>query len=160
MAEPLAAIGGNGDLTDTLLVVFLRGAADGLTLVPPIEDDNYYRARPRIATAKKDAVILDSLFGLHPLLAPLKPVYAEGHLAILHAAGSEDDTHSHFDAQDLMEHGGGVTAGGWLGKAGGGVRSNEFARPDRQHQLIQYPRRRRSSGQAQRARRALRRSWR
>ena len=116
MSQPIAAVNGNGDERQTLVVVFLRGGADGLTLVPPVEDDNYYRARPRIATAKKDAVLLDSLFGLHPLLAPLKPVYAEGHLSILHAAGSEDDTHSHFDAQDLMEHGGGITAGGWLGR--------------------------------------------
>ncbi len=112
----MAAVNGNGDARQTLVVVFLRGGADGLTLVPPVEDDNYYRARPRIATAKKDAVPLDSLFGLHPLLAPLKPIYGEGQLAILHAAGSEDDSHSHFDAQDLMEHGGGVTAGGWLGR--------------------------------------------
>ena len=116
MSQPIAAVNGNGDERQTLVIVFLRGGADGLTLVPPVEDDNYYRARPRIATAKKDAVSLDSLFGLHPLLAQLKPMYAEGHLAILHAAGSEDDTHSHFDAQDLMEHGGGITAGGWLGR--------------------------------------------
>ena len=112
----LAAIHGNGDERQTLVVVFLRGGADGLTLVPPVEDDNYHRARPRIATSKKDAVKLDSLFGLHPMLAPLKPIFDEGQLAILHAAGSEDNSHSHFDAQDLMEHGGGVTAGGWLGR--------------------------------------------
>ena len=112
----MLTLSGNGDDQQTLVVIFLRGGADGLTLVPPVEDDNYYRARPRIATAKKDALPLDKLFGLHPLLAPLKPIYDEGQLAILHAAGSEDDTHSHFDAQDLMEHGGGLTAGGWLGR--------------------------------------------
>jgi len=112
----LTALNTNGDDQETLVVVFLRGGADGLTLVPPIEDDNYYRARPRIATAKQDAVRLDNLFGLHPLLAPLQPIYTEGHLAVLHAAGSEDDTHSHFDAQDFMEHGGEFAAGGWLGR--------------------------------------------
>ncbi len=116
MNRALAAINGNGDAQQTLVVVFLRGGADGLTLVAPVEDDRYYHARPRIAVAKSDAVPLDDMFGLHPLLAPLKPAYTEGHLAILHAAGSEDDTHSHFDAQDFMEHGGSLAAGGWLGR--------------------------------------------
>jgi uncharacterized protein (DUF1501 family) len=115
MATPIAALNGNGDQTQTLLVIFLRGAADGLTLVPPLEDDNYYRSRPRIGVAKKDAIRLNGFFGLHPLLKPLKRAYDDGHLAIVHAAGSEDDSRSHFDAQDLMEHGG-VAAGGWLGR--------------------------------------------
>jgi uncharacterized protein (DUF1501 family) len=115
MAKPLAAISGNGDQTETLIVIFLRGAADGLTLVPPIEDDNYYRSRPRISVDRKDTVPLNGFFGLNSLLQPLKRVYDDGYLAIVHAAGSEDDSRSHFDAQDLMEHGG-VAAGGWLGR--------------------------------------------
>jgi len=115
MANPIAALNGNGDQTQALLVIFLRGAADGLTLVPPLEDDNYFRSRPRIGVARKDAIRLNGFFGLHPLLKPLKRAYDDGHLAIVHAAGSEDDSRSHFDAQDLMEHGG-VAAGGWLGR--------------------------------------------
>ena len=51
MPNPIAAISGNGDETQTLVVIFLRGAADGLTLVPPIQDDNYFRSRPRIGVA-------------------------------------------------------------------------------------------------------------
>jgi uncharacterized protein (DUF1501 family) len=115
MSAPLAAVSGNGDLTQTLIAIFLRGGADGLTLVPPIEDDNYHRSRPRIGVAKKDAIPLNGLFVLHPLLAPLKQAYDDGQLAIVHAAGSEDDSRSHFDAQDFMEHGG-LAAGGWLGR--------------------------------------------
>jgi uncharacterized protein (DUF1501 family) len=115
MATPQALITGNGDQRQTLIVVFLRGAADGLALVPPIGDDNYYKARPRIGIPLKDAVKLDGFFGLHPNLAPLGPAFAEGELAIIHAAGSEDQTRSHFYAQDLMEHGG-IAAGGWLGR--------------------------------------------
>jgi len=99
----------------TLVVVFLRGGADGLALVPPLEDDAYYRARPRLAVSKKDAAPLDGFFGLHPKLAPLQPLFANGELAVVHAAGSEDQTRSHFEAQDLMEHGG-IVAGGWLGR--------------------------------------------
>ncbi|MDP3071869.1 MAG: DUF1501 domain-containing protein [Opitutaceae bacterium] len=110
-----ALITGNGDNRRTLVVVFLRGAADGLALVPPIEDEHYYRARPRLGIAKKDAVRLDDRFGLHPRLAPLAAAWAEGELAVVHACGSEDGTRSHFEAQDLMEHGG-LVAGGWLGR--------------------------------------------
>nr|MDQ3623777.1 DUF1501 domain-containing protein [Verrucomicrobiota bacterium] len=60
-------------------------------------------------------VPLDGFFGLHPLLKDLEPAWKEGELAIVHGAGSEDVTRSHFEAQDLMEHGG-IAAGGWLGR--------------------------------------------
>jgi len=110
-----ALITGNGDQRRTLIVVFLRGAADGLALVPPLEDEHYYRARPRLGIAKRDAVRLDDRFGLHPKLQPLERAWREGELAIVHACGTEDQTRSHFEAQDLMEHGG-VVAGGWLGR--------------------------------------------
>ncbi len=103
------------DSQSTVVVVFLRGAADGLTLVPPVEDDNYYRFRPRLAVKKSEAVSLTGPFGLHPELRPLEEIWKDGELAIVHGAGGEGDTRSHFEAQDLMEHGG-VTAGGWLGR--------------------------------------------
>jgi uncharacterized protein (DUF1501 family) len=106
---------GNGDQQETLVIIFLRGGADGLNLVAPLEDDGYYRARPRIAVNKVNAVALDGFFGLNPLLRPLEPVWKDGALAIVHAAGSEDNTRSHFEAQDLMEHGG-LMGGGWLGR--------------------------------------------
>src|SRR5439155_27330536 len=95
--------------------VFLQGGADGLNLVAPLEDDGYYRARPRIAISKQNALALDGFYGLNPLLKDLEPAYKEGALAIIHAVGSEDATRSHFEAQDLMEHGGPV-GGGWPGR--------------------------------------------
>lgn len=113
--EPTAALNGNGDFTQTLVVVFLRGAADGLTLFPPIQDDNYYRSRPRISIGPDDAIPLDGFFALNAQMQPLKRLWDDGQLALIHAAGSEDDSRSHFDAQDFMEHGG-VAAGGWLGR--------------------------------------------
>jgi len=113
--NPQIRLTGNGDERQTLVVVFLRGGADGLNLVAPLDDDGYYRSRPRIAISKKDAVPLDGFYGLNPLLKKLEPAYKDGALAIIHAAGSEDSTRSHFEAQDLMEHGG-VTGGGWLGR--------------------------------------------
>ncbi|MCF7732374.1 MAG: DUF1501 domain-containing protein [Akkermansiaceae bacterium] len=99
----------------TLVVVFLRGAADGLTLVAPIADDNYHRLRPRLAVKPAAAVPLDGTFGLHPNLRALEAAWKDGDLAIAHGAGGESDTRSHFEAQDLMEHGG-STAGGWLAR--------------------------------------------
>ncbi|MEQ1854468.1 MAG: hypothetical protein ABMA01_23095, partial [Chthoniobacteraceae bacterium] len=99
----------------TLVVVFLRGAADGLTLVAPLEDDHYHKLRPRLAIRKSDAVPLDGFFGLHPNLRALEPAWKDGDLCIIHGAGGESDTRSHFEAQDLMEHGG-PAAGGWLGR--------------------------------------------
>lgn len=106
---------GNGDNLKTLVVVFLRGGADGLNMVAPTHDDGYYRARPRIAIKAADATKLDGDFGLNPLLKDLAAPYHDGALAVVHAAGSEDATRSHFEAQDLMERAGDV-AGGWLGR--------------------------------------------
>src|SRR6185436_1198732 len=115
MSEVQSYLTGNGDQRQTLVVIFLRGGADGLNLVAPLQDDGYYRARPRIAISKKECVALDGFYGLNPLLKKLEPMYHDGALAIVHAAGSEDSTRSHFEAQDLMEHGG-ITSGGWLGR--------------------------------------------
>ena len=106
---------GNGDQRKTLVVVFLRGGADGLNMVAPTHDDGDYRARPRIAIAASEATRLDGQFGLNPLLKDLAEPYRDGALLVVHAAGSEDTTRSHFEAQDLMERAGEV-AGGWLGR--------------------------------------------
>jgi uncharacterized protein (DUF1501 family) len=113
--HPQLSLTGNDGGRQTLVVVFLRGGADGLNIVAPLEDDGYYHSRPRIAIGKKEAVSLDGFYGMNPLLKRLEPVYKDGALAIVHAAGSEDNTRSHFEAQDLMEHGG-ITGGGWLGR--------------------------------------------
>src|SRR5690349_18646752 len=108
------------------VVLFQRGAADGLNMVVPFGEPNYYRLRPSIAIpqprrgANDAAVDLDGFFGLHPSLAQLEPLYRSHQLAIVHAAGSPDPTRSHFDAQDFMESGTpGVkaTEDGWLNRA-------------------------------------------
>ena len=103
-----------------LVVVFLRGAADGLNIVVPYGEKNYYAMRPSIAIPQNQIIDLDGFFGLHPAMAEFKPLYDQGHLAIVHAAGSPDMTRSHFDAQDYMESGTpGVrgTEDGWLNRA-------------------------------------------
>ena len=105
----------NPEQHHTLVVVFLRGGADGLNMVVPTGDDAYYSARPLIGIPRDNTVALDDIFGLHESLSPLQRAYGEGELLIVHGAGSEDSSRSHFEAQDFMEHGG-VGAGGWLGR--------------------------------------------
>jgi len=103
-----------------LVVLFQRGAADGLNIVVPYGEKNYYAMRPSIAIKQEQVLDLDGFFGLHPAMASFKPLYEQGHLAIVHAAGSPDTTRSHFDAQDYMESGTPgvkVTPDGWLNRA-------------------------------------------
>ncbi|MBI3741742.1 MAG: DUF1501 domain-containing protein [Chloroflexi bacterium] len=110
---------------DTLVCIFMRGGADGLNLVVPHGDKDYYAHRNALAIAQPksgnaDAVVdLDGFFGLHPNLKPFKDIFDAHALAIVHAAGSPDPSHSHFDAMDYMERG---TPGdkaiptGWIGR--------------------------------------------
>lgn len=110
-----ALVSNDRDHDQALIVVFLRGGADGINLLVPHGDDGYYRARPTIGLRKNQTRDLDGFFGLHPNLAPLEPLWREGQMSAVHNAGSEDVTRSHFEAQDFMEHGG-LAAGGWLGR--------------------------------------------
>src|SRR2546423_10129165 len=108
-----------------LVIIFQRGAADGLNIVVPHGEAAYYNLRPTIAIPRpnrgqESCLDLDGFFGFHPALAPLKPLWDQRHLAAVHACGSPDGTRSHFDAQDYMESG---TPGnkrgadGWLARA-------------------------------------------
>jgi uncharacterized protein (DUF1501 family) len=103
-----------------LVVIFQRGACDGLNVVVPYQEKNYYAMRPTIAIKQNEVIDLNGFFGLHPQMAAFKPLYDQGHLAIIHAAGSPDPSRSHFDAQDYMESGTPgvkVTPDGWLNRA-------------------------------------------
>ena len=109
-----------------LIALFQRGAADALSMVVPHGDADYYRLRPNIGIARPARVAgaagsidLDGFFGLHPALAPFKPLYDRGLLAPIHAVGSPSATRSHFDAQDYMESGTPDAKGtrdGWLNR--------------------------------------------
>jgi uncharacterized protein (DUF1501 family) len=108
-----------------LVAIFQRGAVDGLNMVIPFGEQRYYELRPSLAIPKPDgtansAIDLDGFFGLHPSLAPLKPIFDAQHLAFVDAVGSPDPTRSHFDAQDYMESGTPglkATGDGWLNRA-------------------------------------------
>src|SRR5579864_5547811 len=75
----------NGGRTKRLVVIFQRGAADGLNIVVPHGEPQYYSMRPSINTPRKRVIDLNGFFGLHPSLAPLQPLWQQRHLAIVHA---------------------------------------------------------------------------
>ncbi|HXZ11498.1 MAG TPA: DUF1501 domain-containing protein [Candidatus Sulfotelmatobacter sp.] len=108
-----------------MVVLFQRGAMDGLNVVVPFGERNYYQMRPTIAIPEprrggsEAAIDLDGFFGLHPGLQPLLSLYRAKQLAIVQAVGSPDPTRSHFDAQDFMESGTPgrkATDDGWLNR--------------------------------------------
>ena len=108
----------------TLVCIFLRGAMDGLNAVVPYGDSFYYDKRPELSigppgAGADTAIDLNGFFGLNPAMAPVKPIYDSGDLAIIHATGAPFTARSHFQAQLEMEHGyagSGNNANGWLAR--------------------------------------------
>ncbi|WP_375429859.1 DUF1501 domain-containing protein [uncultured Friedmanniella sp.] len=88
---------------DTLVVLSLRGGFDGLSAVVPVGDPGYAPARPTIAVPGSRVLPLDGMFGLHPALSRLLPLYRSGSLAFVHAVGQQVRTRSHFKAMEEME---------------------------------------------------------
>jgi uncharacterized protein (DUF1501 family) len=115
----------SGGRRKTLIAIFQRGAVDGLNVVVPFGERQYYDLRPTLAIPRpqsgnaESAIDLDGFFGLHPALAAFKPLWDAKRLAIVEAVGSPDNTRSHFDAQDYMESatpGVKSTRDGWLNR--------------------------------------------
>ena len=111
------------DRKKVLVTIFQRGAVDGLNMVVPHGDSEYYSLRRSIAVPQpgsdRGAIDLDGHFGLHPVMKPLETFWKNKNLAIVTAAGSPDNTRSHFDAQDYMESGTPGNKGtrdGWLNR--------------------------------------------
>ena len=101
-----------------LVVLSLRGAADGMSLVVPHGDPVYYEARPRIAVPKDQLIAADAFFGMHPALAPLLPLWSSGKLGWVHASGLPAPNRSHFSAMEELEDAapGSSTRTGWLNR--------------------------------------------
>lgn len=122
MAAPgwLWAAGQGNPNGQRLISVFLRGAADGLTVCAPLGESRYFDLRPTLALSESDALPLDAMFALHPAATGLKALYDAGELAIVHASGLATAQRSHFEAQAAMELG--IDApdlpppDGWLGR--------------------------------------------
>lgn len=118
-----AAVTSDTGRKKVLVTIFQRGAVDGLNMLVPHGDSEYYNIRPTIGIPKPGAVDgaikLDDTFGLHPSLKPFASLYESKQLAVVTAAGSPDNTRSHFDAQDYMESGTPGNKGtrdGWLNR--------------------------------------------
>jgi len=131
----LSRLAFSGDIAEmhnhkTLVCIFLRGGADTLNMFIPYGDDDYYKLRPNIAIKApapegsksadaERAIRLDDTYALHPMLAPLLPIYRDGRMGIVQAVGMDNTSGSHFSCQDQMEHGescGRSLGGGWLGR--------------------------------------------
>jgi uncharacterized protein (DUF1501 family) len=118
----------------TLITIFQRGAVDGLNMVVPYGDSEYYNIRRNIAIPKPNetegAINLDGFYGLHPTMKSFEPLWKNKQMAIIHCAGSPDNTRSHFDAQDYMEAGTpGVkgTKDGWLNRVMQGMNAKDVS---------------------------------
>lgn len=109
----------------TLVAVFLRGGIDGLNVIVPHGDPDYYKHRSSLAIARpsggnRDACQdLDGYFGLHPAAASLMPLFKNGNARALQAVGYAKNTRSHFEEQDTWETavaGNALSADGWLNR--------------------------------------------
>lgn len=112
--QPLALQG------DKIVVVIqLSGGNDGLNTIIPIENDLYYRARPRLGIGKSTALHLTEQAGIHPQLAYFRELYQQGHLSILHGVGYPHPDKSHFRSMDIWHtasHAHEYLSTGWLGR--------------------------------------------
>ncbi|MDO9457718.1 DUF1501 domain-containing protein [Nocardioides sp.] len=101
-----------------LVVLSMRGAADGLSLVVPHADPTYYAARPSIAVPSDRLLVKNGMFGLHPALAPLLPLWNAGKVATIQATGLPVANRSHFSAMEEVEDAdpGSAARVGWLNR--------------------------------------------
>ncbi|WP_110181463.1 DUF1501 domain-containing protein [Nocardioides solisilvae] len=113
-----AAVAASGRARGVVVVLSLRGAADGLSLVVPHGDPVYAQARPRLAVPTESLLAADPFFGLHPALAPLLPLWQQGKVAAVHAAGLPARNRSHFSAMEELEDAapGATSRTGWLNR--------------------------------------------
>jgi uncharacterized protein (DUF1501 family) len=111
-----AAAAAAASATGTLVVVFLRGGMDGLSVLVPVDDPHLRDERPDIALAGSSLLPLERGFGLHPALQPLHEFWGRGQFTAIPAVSTPDISRSHFQAQDSLERGGSAsgTVEGWL----------------------------------------------
>lgn len=122
---PKVVLAQSASSRDVVLSIFLRGGSDGLGMVYPFLDPEYYRVRPTILNPRPDSGLpaagtpLDGQFALAQPMAALLPAYRNGDLLIVHGCGLQDTTRSHFDAQRFLEVGKARDPNlmtGWLGR--------------------------------------------
>ena len=127
------AYAATGTAESVMVVLSLRGAVDGMSLVVPHADPVYYSARPRIAVPSEKLLVKDAMFGLHPNLAPLVPMWKAGKLAAVQATGLHAPNRSHFSAMEEVEDAdaGSSARIGWLNRMIGRDAGRSRCRPSR-----------------------------
>ena len=125
---PLMAIGKNGKQssrrsrweTDRIVVLIkLNGGNDGLNTIVPTQDSNYYNLRPNLALAENQTLYVNEETGLHPSMAPIHPLYQDGHMGIIHGVGYANGNLSHFRSSDIWVTGSDASEflqTGWIGR--------------------------------------------
>ncbi len=103
---------------NTLVVLSLRGGVDGLGVVVPHGDPGYYKVRPSTSVPAASLVCADAMFGLHPMMAPLAPLWDAGELAAVQATGLPVVNRSHFAAIEEIEDAdpGSSVRSGWINR--------------------------------------------
>jgi uncharacterized protein (DUF1501 family) len=105
--------------SNVVVVISLRGGVDGLSMVVPYKEQNYYRSRPTIAVPERALICKNHTFGLHPALKPLQKFWTRGRLAAVHATGLKVADRSHFSAMEAVEDAdpGSSLRQGWINRA-------------------------------------------
>lgn len=106
-----------------LVVLYLSGGNDALSMLVPYTDPFYISRRPTIAVTAANVLQIgrdssNKLLGLHPRLTGLKTIYDAGHLAIVQRTGYQNSSRSHFLGTDIWStaNPGNATGSGWLGR--------------------------------------------
>ncbi|MCY7298140.1 MAG: hypothetical protein LH616_02880, partial [Ilumatobacteraceae bacterium] len=122
---PKVVLAQSASSRDIIVSVFLRGGHDGLSMVYPFLDTNYYTGRPTIAIPRPDSttlnrgIALNGQWGMSAAMSSLIPAYQAGNLLVVQGAGLVNNTRSHFDAQRFIEVGKAADPNlvtGWLGR--------------------------------------------
>lgn len=116
---------GASSASNVLVVVSLRGGADGLSMVVPHAEAAYHAARRNTALQRSQLLVADDTFGLHPAFSPLVKDWTAGRVAALHAIGMPAPNRSHFDAMEALEDADAGSAAriGWLNRLISGLSS-------------------------------------
>jgi uncharacterized protein (DUF1501 family) len=144
LTEARLAFSAPAAATDTLVILSLRGGMDGLSVVVPAGDKAYLARRPGIGIPMSQLHQIDSMFGLHPAMAPLFPLWDAGKVAAVHAVGQASPTRSHFEAMDEMERAAPDSSlrTGWIDRTlgampgGNGFEGTQVGSPDLPHSMV------------------------
>ena len=102
-----------------LVVLQMTGGNDYMNTVIPYSDPRYYDNRPAVGVAEDRVIKLNDKTGFHPELAPIKNLYDQGNVAIIHGVGYANSPRSHFRSMDIWHTCEPDKLGteGWLGRA-------------------------------------------